>query len=68
MEEVVQYILQFTGIYLALGALFSLVFYFKGLKHIDAIGHNGSLFFKLLILPGLVMLWPIFLIKWISAR
>lgn len=53
------------GIFLGLGLLFGLAFVFKGAAVIDPAAVNGTLGFKLLILPGCVVLWPYLLTRWL---
>lgn len=46
---------------LAVAALFILV----GLNRIDSAGH-GSWLFRVLLVPGLVLLWPLVLVRWLQ--
>lgn len=67
MEATLSIIFQIAGIYLALGALFSLVFIWKGLLKVDPETKGTNGFFKALIFPGLVVFWVYFLRKWLKA-
>jgi|AP12_2_1047962.scaffolds.fasta_scaffold148540_2 hypothetical protein len=49
------------GSYLLLGALFALPFAFRWVNRLDPVAARGTLGFRLLILPGSVLLWPILL-------
>lgn len=51
------------AVYLAVGALFSVVIAAKGIARIDAGAHDMPWSARLLILPGLVALWPLMLMK-----
>ena len=53
-------------LYLLLGLLFALAFAWKGAGVVDAKAVHASWFFKLLILPGAMALWPFLLRKWIA--
>ena len=55
------------GLYLALGVVFAVAFVAAGARRLDPQAAKGSLGFKLLILPGAVLLWPILLRRWIGA-
>ena len=56
-----------AGIYLALGALFALAFIFAGAKHIDPDAREGTWGFRVLILPGAALLWPLLLKRWVQG-
>lgn len=53
--------------YLALGLLFAVVFVFSGLSRVDDAASKPSVGFRLVILPGLAICWPIVLALWIRA-
>ena len=55
------------GIYLAVGVLFAPLFAFRGAKRIDPGADPGTLGFRLLILPGAVLLWPLLLFRWLRG-
>jgi len=52
-------------LYLLAGLLFAFVFAWKGAGQVDPKAAHTSWFFKLLILPGAMALWPYLLKKWI---
>lgn len=67
MEEIISILLMLLSAYLVIGILFSVLFIFMGLTKVDR-GVEGSWkLFKVLIFPGLVAFWPLFLIKWRKA-
>lgn len=68
MEEVVSTLLLVVGIYLGAGFIFILMFIKSGLRKIDEGAIDTSWKFKLLIIPGLLVFWPIFLKKWMGAK
>lgn len=53
--------------YLLIGVVFALVFVFKGAGAIDPSAREGSLGFRLLILPGTAALWPLMAKRWLAA-
>ena len=53
------------GLYAALGFAFALAFITRGLDAIEAGASGGTWGFKLLIVPGCVLLWPWLLRRWI---
>ncbi len=53
--------------YLAAGLLFALAFAFGGAARIDRATQGAGVFFRLLILPGAALLWPLVLVMWIAG-
>lgn len=64
MEQIVSIILLVALVYIAIGILFSVVFIWKGLSKTDQGVVGSGKLFKVLIFPGLVTFWPLFLTKW----
>ena len=54
-------------IYLSLGLVFSIAFVFKGVDKIDEGAKNAGWGFRIIILPGVVILWPVMLRKCMSS-
>lgn len=65
---IIQLIILIVGLYLLCGILFAIPFITKGVTVIDegAAGTNFS--FRLIILPGTIVLWPLLLSKWINKK
>jgi hypothetical protein len=59
--------LEGVALYAAVGAVFALVFLSLGLNRIDHGAKGAGLGFRLMILPGLIALWPLMLIRWLSG-
>lgn len=51
-------------VYLTCGLLFSVPFAAVGAGRIDGAARETSIAFRLLILPGIVALWPVLAAKW----
>ena len=66
--EIAEKVLSVAGLYLAGGVAFAFAFFALGLRRVDEAAANGRLGFKLLILPGVVAIWPLLLWTWILAR
>ena len=56
------------SLYAALGLVFAIAFLTQGVARIDEHAAGAGLGFRLLILPGVVALWPVLLNRWIRAR
>ena len=68
MESIVTNLFFILGIYLLLGALFSIFFLWKGIEKVDAGTKESGLFFKLLLFPAMTVFWVIFLKKWLKSN
>ena len=56
---VATWLVRLAGVYVGLGAFFAVPFVFWGAGRIDPDAREGTLGFKLLILPGAIALWPL---------
>ena len=64
METVIEWMLSLLGIYLAIGVLFAIPFAFLGARKIDPSAEEGTWGFKLLIIPGSMVFWPLLMTRW----
>lgn len=60
----IEVVLIITVIYLTLGALFVIPFLLKGITKVDEGAHGGTIGFKIIIIPGVIVFWPVLLNKW----
>lgn len=56
--------LMLFGIYLACGLVFAMAFVFAGVKRMDPHAVSGSRGFRGIIVPGVMLLWPLLLKRW----
>lgn len=68
LESIVTILVYAIESYLMLGALFAMAFHVRGLTSLDHATEGAKPFFRVLITPGLVALWPVILRKWIRLR
>ncbi len=68
MTMMVSILLIVAELYLIAGILFAILSLSKGIKKVDAAAHGSGWGFRLVILPGIIVLWPVLLIKWIKAK
>jgi hypothetical protein len=54
--------------YLAAGVVAGVAFLWRGLGRVDPAARGGPLSFRLVILPGCVLLWPFVLARWLRPR
>ena len=65
---VVQILLVIVAIYLACGVVFMIAFIIKGVDVIDEGAHGSSIGFRIIIIPGTIVFWPVLLKKWIKRK
>lgn len=53
--------------YLGLGSIFAVAFLTRGVGRIDPAAADGSLGFRLILFPGVVVFWPLLLRRWIAG-
>jgi len=53
--------------YGALGALFAAAFVTRGIGRVDPAAKGTGAGFRLIVLPGSVVLWPLLLAEWIRV-
>ena len=56
------------GAYLAIGLGFALGFAWRGWRAIEPPGTEGTVVFRILLIPGATMLWPLLLRRWLYVR
>ena len=61
-------LLSLFGIYLLIGLLVSVPFALFGAKRIDPGAIEGTWGFKLLIIPGAAVFWPVLLKRWLKGE
>ncbi len=55
-------------IYLLCGLIFALVFVLKGAYKIDEGAKDSTIGFKIIIIPGSMVFWPLLLNKWMKVK
>jgi hypothetical protein len=61
MDQVIPVLVYLGFAYVALGLLFAVPFAFRFVNRLDPDARDGSLGFRLLIIPGAAALWPLLL-------
>ncbi len=68
MEELVELGLRALRAYLGLGVAFGLLFVSLLVARVDPSARGGSLGFRLVVLPGVALLWPLFVWRLLRGR
>jgi len=68
LEDVISVGLNLAGAYLVCGAVFAVAFLTRGIHLLDSSAQGTRLGFKAIIFPGVLLLWPVLLFKWIKYK
>ena len=49
------------------GALFAVPFLLRGVNQIDPVAREGTWGFRMIIAPGVVVLWPLLALRWLRG-
>ena len=64
MQDIIEFIFWLVVIYSIVGLLFAVFFVTKGVGTVDPAAKGTGWGFKLIIIPGLLALWPLFAYRW----
>jgi len=67
LESIAVWSVRLLTLYVAFGIVFSLPFVLRGVNRIDPVAAQGTWGFRLIILPGVVALWPLLLARWLKG-
>ena len=67
-EWLAEILVALAGAYVAAGALFAVAFAIWGVSRVDPVAREGTIGFRLIILPGTVALWPLLAARWMRSR
>jgi hypothetical protein len=56
-----------VGVYLAVGVIFAIPFVIRGVQRIDRVARDASWGFRVLIVPGVTLLWPLLARRWAAG-
>jgi len=65
---IVEVVLIMAAIYLGCGLIFAIPFILKGVTVIDEEAEGSSIGFRIIIIPGVVVFWPLLLKKWVQTK
>lgn len=68
MDTIVTIALGIIAAYLGVGLLFALPFVFIGVAKIDAPTAAAGFWFKLILIPGSTVFWPLLLKRWLRGE
>jgi hypothetical protein len=63
-EAVATGLVWLAAVYVAAGLVFAIPFLARGIEGLDPAARGSSLGFRLIVLPGVVALWPLLALRW----
>ncbi len=66
--ELATWIVRIAACYLAVGLAFALPFVLRWSSRLDPVAEHGTTGFRLLIVPGAVLLWPLLGLRLLRGR
>ena len=66
-ESLVRGVFLGLGVYLALGLVFGLAFVLRGIRSVDPAAEGATWGFRVLVLPGSAVFWPLLLARWVRG-
>ncbi len=64
---IIETILLLAVLYFSCGIVFAIAFILKGAGVVDEAVHGSSIGFKIIIIPGTIVFWPVLLKKWLKS-
>ena len=68
MLTIATWLVNAVVVYAAIGLVFAILFVWRGAGKIDPAAAEGTLGFRLLIIPGTAALWPILARRWVRGE
>jgi hypothetical protein len=65
LQLIITILLVASAFYLISGAIFTFFFIARGLEKVDEDAPGSSWGFRVIIIPGCILLWPLLLKKWL---
>lgn len=62
-QAAAQFLVNACAAYLTCGAIFALLFLWRGVGRLDPLAAHGTIGFRVLVFPGVTALWPLFAIR-----
>lgn len=66
--DLVNGILAVLAIYVAIGSILAVPFVIFGIGRVDHAAKDTPFTFRVLVLPGVIALWPLMLRRWLSPK
>lgn len=68
MATIVSIVFICIAVFLLAGVVFTFFFLARGLQKVDEGAHGSTIGFRIIIIPGCVVFWPLLLRKWTKTK
>ena len=68
MLTIATWLVNVLSVYAVIGLVFAIAFVWKGVGKIDPAAVQGTIGFRILIIPGVAALWPILARRWLRGE
>ena len=68
MEQIVGLLFQILALYFLAGLVFGLIFILGGLSRMDSAAKGAGWRFRLILLPGIGIFWPLLAVRWLKGQ
>ena len=68
MHTMIVWVVRLLELYLIVGVVFGIPFVLRGVGRVDPVARTGTWGFRLIVLPGVIALWPMLLRRWMGGR
>jgi hypothetical protein len=68
MTTAANWIVGLLALYVIAGLIFAVPFVLRGVNRIDPVARESTWGFRIIILPGVVALWPLLATRWLGGR
>jgi hypothetical protein len=62
--QLAEYFIDALAAYGLVGAVFAAAFVTLGIHRVDPVAEHAPLGFRLIVIPGAALLWPLLLLRW----
>ncbi len=67
MHTLAEWVVRLVLLYALVGVIFGIAFVLRGVNRIDPVAPESTWGFRLVILPGVVALWPLLARRWLRG-
>ncbi|HJZ98432.1 MAG TPA: hypothetical protein VKE70_18105 [Candidatus Solibacter sp.] len=65
--QVAEFFVAGLAVYGLAGAVFAIAFVLFGIHRVDPVAEHSPIGFRLIVIPGAAVLWPLLLTRWFSV-
>lgn len=63
-RAMIEFVVESAFLYAVIGLVFAIAFAWRGAGSVDAVARNPTLGFRIVVVPGAALLWPLLAVRW----